>query len=107
MNAEQIVETLLRDGEEVLGGKLSLREARGIPAEAMESLYGIAFGMYQSGRYRDALRLFEMLCLYDHCDAKLWVGLGYCRRMLQDYVGAATALSYAEVHLDRAIWKCT
>lgn len=85
---------------ELLHGKRTLREARGISPESFEGLYELAHGMYEQGKYEDAAKVFELLCFYDHEQARLWCGLGYCRQQLKDYLGAASALSYADIHSD-------
>ena len=92
------------EGADVLQGRRTLKEARGISDEALESIYGIVHEMYNGGRHSEALKGFELLCLYDHENPKYWKGLGYCRQMLEDYMGAATALSYSTQYLDQHDW---
>ena len=91
---------ILSEGAAELHGKRTLREARGISSESFEGLYGLAHGMYGQGKYGEAAKVFELLCFYDHEQARLWCGLGYCRQQLKDYLGAASALSYADIHSD-------
>ena len=86
---------------ESLGGKRTLAEARGIPDEALESMYGIARELYANGQYAKARQSFELLCLYDHENAKYWRALGACRELLKDYLGAAAALTFAAAHMAR------
>ena len=87
--------------DELLGGKRTLAEARGIPDEALESMYGIARELYANGQYERARQSFELLCLYAHEDARYWRALGACRELLKDYLGAAAALTFAAAHMDR------
>ncbi len=91
---------VLTEGVAVLQGKRTLREARGISSESFEGLYALAHGMYGQGKYEEAAKVFELLCFYDHEQSRLWCGLGYCRQQLKDYLGAASALSYADIHSD-------
>ena len=86
---------------ESLGGKRTLAEARGIPGAALESMYGIARELYANGQYANAQKSFELLCLYDHENAKYWRALGACRELLEDYLGAAAALTFAAEHMAR------
>ncbi len=97
----QLTEILTEGVAEVLHGKRTLREARGISSEAFEGMYELAHGMYGRGKYQEAAEVFELLCFYDHEQARLWCGLGYCRQQLKDYLGAASALSYADIHSDK------
>ena len=84
-----------------LRGKRTLADARGIPDEALESMYGIARELYANGQHARARQSFELLCLYDHENAKYWRALGACRELSKDYLGAAAALTFAAAHTDR------
>ena len=86
---------------ESLGGKRTLAEARGIPDKALESMYGIARELYANGQHARARQSFELLCLYDHENARYWRALGACRELSKDYLGAAAALIFAAAHMDR------
>ena len=79
----------------LLAGHRTLAAARGIPHAALDSIYGVARELYLSGHYAEAQRSFEMLCLYDHENARNWHALGVCRQVLGDYPGAADALVFA------------
>ena len=79
----------------LLGGHRTLAAARGISQAALDSIYGVARELYVSGHYAEALRSFEMLCLYDHENARNWHALGVCRQVMADYSGAAEALVFA------------
>ena len=93
------------EGATVLQGQRVLKETRQISDESIDGIYGIAHELYCGGKYAQALKGFELLCLYDHENPKYWVGLGYCRRMLEDYIGAATALSYSTLYLEKHDWE--
>ena len=95
------MEFALAGVNESLGGKRTLAEARGISDKALESMYGIARELYANGQYRRARQSFELLCLYDHENAKYWRALGACRELLNDYLGAAAALTFAASHMAR------
>lgn len=79
----------------LLGGRPTLAAAHGIPDTALDSIYGVGRELYANGHHAEALRSFEMLCLYDHRNARNWQALGVCRQTLQDYSGAAEALAFA------------
>ena len=84
-----------------LGGKRTLAEARGIDDTALESMYAIARELYVNGQHARAQRSFELLCLYDHENARYWRALGACREVSEDYLGAAAALTFAAAHTAR------
>ena len=84
-----------------LGGRRTLAEAHGIDGMALESMYAIARELYANGQYERARQTFELLCLYDHENARYWRALGACRELSEDYLGAAAALSFAAAHTDR------
>ena len=86
---------------ESLGGKRTLAGARGIDDTALESMYAIARELYVNGQYARARQSFELLCLYDHENARYWRALGACRELSKDYLGAAAALTFAAAHLAR------
>lgn len=79
----------------LLGGELTLAAARGMTEEALDSVYGLARELCANGHHADALKTFELLCLYDHENARNWHALGVCRQLLEDYEGAAAALALA------------
>lgn len=95
------MESALAGLNESLGGKRTLAESRGIPDMALESMYGIARELYANGQHARARQSFELLCLYDHENAKYWRALGACRELSKDYLGAAAALTFAAAHMDR------
>ena len=84
-----------------LGGKRTLADARDIDDTALESVYGIAREFYVNGQYARARQSFELLCLYDHENARYWRALGACRELSEDYLGAAAALTFAVAHMAR------
>lgn len=79
----------------VLDGHDTLAAARGITQKALDSMYGVARELYVNGHPSDALGAFELLCLYDHVNARHWQGLAACRQATRDYAGAAGALAFA------------
>ena len=83
-----------------LGGNPTLAAARGISGDALDSMYGVARELCQNGHHAESLVNFQLLCLYDHENARNWRGLAACRQALQDYAGAAAALAVALDRLD-------
>ena len=85
----------LRDLSRLLGGHGTLAAARGISGRALDSMYGVARELYVNGHHAEARGAFELLCLYDHLNARHWQGLAACRQTARDYAGAAGALAFA------------
>ena len=57
-------------------------------------MYSLAFGYYRTGKYDDALKLFKFLVLFDHLNAKFWLGLGAVQQVLKDFQGAVASYGY-------------
>ena len=74
---------------------LPLGEAAGVKKEAIEAGYGLAFSLYNSGKFKDAETMFKALCIYDHQDERFWMGLGGCRQMNDNLDGAIDAYGMA------------
>jgi len=81
-------ESLLKDGA-------TMKELKGISNEELEAVYSLAFGYYQTGRYDDALKLFQFLVLFDHLNAKFWFGLGAVQQVKKDYKNALASYGYS------------
>jgi type III secretion system low calcium response chaperone LcrH/SycD len=82
--------------EAVLSGA-TLGDVAGITQDALESLYGLAFNLYNNGNYKDAETLFKGLCLYDHHDERFWMGLAGCLQAQGQLEGAIDAYGMASV----------
>ncbi|MDF5955005.1 SycD/LcrH family type III secretion system chaperone [Pseudomonas aeruginosa] len=87
---QQALEAFLRDG-----GTLAM--LRGLSEDTLEQLYALGFNQYQAGKWDDAQKIFQALCMLDHYDARYFLGLGACRQSLGLY-GAGPA----ELQLRRA-----
>lgn len=79
----------------LLDGHPTVAAARGISPKALDSMYGVARELYVNGHHCEAQAAFELLCLYDHLNARHWQGLAACRQTMRDYAGAAGALAFA------------
>ena len=91
MSAEDIDRIFAASGK-LLNGRKNLAQSNGIAESALEHFYGFCFHEYQAGKYEDAARSLELLCLYHHENPKYWLALGSCREKLHDFRGAAAAL---------------
>ena len=72
----------------------TLKQMKGITNEELEAVYTLAFGYYRTGKFDEALKLFQFLVMFDHLNAKYWMGLGAVQQVLKDYQGAVTSYGY-------------
>ena len=73
----------------------TIKELKGITNDELEAVYSLAFNYYRSGRFDEAEKLFNFLALFDHLNAKYWMGVGAVRQMKKDFAGAVQAYGYA------------
>ncbi len=67
---------------------------RGLSEDTLEQLYALGFNQYQAGKWDDAQKIFQALCMLDHYDARYFLGLGACRQSLGLYEQALQSYSY-------------
>ena len=72
----------------------TLKQLKGVSNEELEAVYSLAFGYYRTGKYDDALKLFQFLVLFDHLNAKYWFGLGAVQQVMKDFQGAIASYGY-------------
>ncbi len=74
---------------ELLVKGASVGDLLGFTPEKIEMLYAVAYSLYNSGKYEQALKLFRGLCLYESTDVRFWMGMGGCQDNLKKYEEAA------------------
>ena len=72
----------------------TLKQLKGVTNAELEAVYTLAFGYYRTGKYDEALKLFQFLVLFDHLNAKYWMGLGAVQQVLKDYQNAVASYGY-------------
>ena len=77
---------------------LSIAESTGIKPEVLEAGYGLAFSLYNSGNFKDAETIFRALVIYDHREARFWMGLAGCLQMNGKLDDAIDAYGMAAFH---------
>lgn len=85
----------------------TVREAKGITRDEMESIYSVGLGFYRTGNYPNAEKVFRFLCLFDHLNTKYWAAMGGVRQIRRDFAGAAEAYKFAiflDIHNARAMY---
>jgi len=66
-----------------------------VSEEELESIYSIAYNLYQSNRLDDAEKLFQLLITYNHYNVNYYLGLGGCRQAKGMHKEAADTYSLA------------
>ena len=72
----------------------TLKQLKGISNDELEAVYSLAFGYYRTGKFDEALKLFQFLVLFDHLNAKYWFGQGAVQQALKDYQSAVVSYGY-------------
>lgn len=81
------VKTLIEKGS-------TLKQMKGITNDELEAVYSLAFSYYRTGKYDEAIKLFQFLVLFDHLNAKYWFGLGAVQQATKDYQNAVVSYGY-------------
>ena len=77
-NIAEAIEKVFVKGE-------TLKDLRGLDDAQMEMIYSLGFGFYQSGRYEDAEKVFQLLTLLDYSEVKYWLGMGAVQQALRKF----------------------
>ncbi len=72
----------------------TFRDFTQLTPESMEVIYMVAYNHYNAGRYADAEKVFRLLAMLDHFQAKYWKGLAASREGLKKYEEALQAYGY-------------
>lgn len=67
----------------------SPKEVLGLTDAMVEGIYGQAYRLYNTGKYRDASALFRMLIMINPTEPKYTMGLAACNHLMKDYKSAA------------------
>lgn len=74
-------------------GGMVPKDALGLSDSFVEGIYGQAYRLYNSGRYKDASQLFRLLLMMDATEAKYVLGLAACFHMQKEYKAAVDTYS--------------
>lgn len=64
------------------------KDAMGLTDAMVEGIYGQAYRLYNTGKYRDASQLFRLLVMLNSLEPKYAMGLAACFHMLKEYRSA-------------------
>ena len=85
IDAAQIAERV----KAIIKDNATLKQLKGVTNAELEAVYSLAFGYYQTGKFNEALKLFQFLVLFDHLNKKYWMGLGAVQQVLKDFEARA------------------
>ena len=74
----------------------TVKEIRGVDQGQMEAMYSLGYSRFDTGLYRDALKVFRYLALLDHWNPRYFLAIGLSLYKLGVYAEAIPSLSYAE-----------
>ncbi|EHV9723117.1 SycD/LcrH family type III secretion system chaperone VcrH [Vibrio parahaemolyticus O1:K58] len=87
MQAEELLSFLEEGG--------TLKMLHDVSADTIEHIYAVGYNFFQSGRIEQAAKVFQLLSMLDHYQARFFIGLGAARQELGEYLQAIDAYSYA------------
>ena len=91
IDAAQIAERV----KAIIKDNATLKQLKGVTNAELEAVYSLAFGYYQTGKFNEALKLFQFLVLFDHLNKKYWMGLRAVQQVLKDFQGAIVSYGYS------------
>lgn len=74
---------------ELIANGASIGSLIGMDEERLEILYAVAYSLYNSEKYDEAVKVFRALCVYDGTQVRFWIGLGGCLQQLGNLEDAA------------------
>lgn len=74
-----------------------VKDSLGIPDETIEGIYGQAYLLYNTGKYRDASELFRLLIMLNSLESKYMMGLAACFHMLKEYEAATSTYTLCSI----------
>ncbi|ELB2167807.1 SycD/LcrH family type III secretion system chaperone VcrH [Vibrio parahaemolyticus] len=87
MQAEELLSFLEEGG--------TLKMLHDVSADTIEHIYAVGYNFFQSGKIGQAAKVFQLLSMLDHYQARFFIGLGAARQELGEYLQAIDAYSYA------------
>nr|AYQ58336.1 VcrH [Vibrio alginolyticus] len=87
MQAEELLSFLEEGG--------TLKMLHDVSQDTIEHIYAVGCNFFQSGKIEQAAKVFQLLSMLDHYQARFFIGLGAARQELGEYLQAIDAYSYA------------
>ena len=73
----------------------TLKMLHDVSDDTIEHIYAVGYNFFQSGKIEQAAKVFQLLSMFDHYQARFFIGLGAARQELGEYLQAIDAYSYA------------
>jgi len=99
--AEEEMDQLMTDEQMVkfinsmLSDGVTLREAKGITDEELETVYAMGVDYYKAGNYVEARKIFRFLAIMHHTSSRFWTALGSVDQATKKYDNAIKAYQVA------------
>lgn len=87
LESEQ-AEKLDKLSSKMLGQGVLPKDAMGLSDQMIEGIYGQAYRLYNTGKYKEASQLFRLLIMLNAQELKYSLGLAACFHMSKDYATA-------------------
>lgn len=73
------------------------KDAWGYSDAMVEGIYGQAYRLYNTGKYKDAIQLFRVLIMFNSTEPKYVMGMAACFHMMKAYKQAAQTYALCAV----------
>lgn len=73
------------------------KDMMGLSDAMVEGIYGQAYRLYNTGKYKDASQLFRLLIMLNSTEPKYAMGLAACFHMLKEYKNAVSTYAICGV----------
>ncbi len=93
-NSKELAEAVGKISKNVFEKGMLPKDAMGLSDSMVEGIYGYAYRLYNSGKYRDASHLFRILILLNCTESKYILGMAACQHMQRDYPNAIASYSF-------------
>ena len=84
-SAKEEIQELVKDYAK---DSASAKEAMGLTDAMVEGIYGQAYRLYNTGKYKEASQLFRLLMMLNAKQPKYLLGLAACFHMMKEYKNA-------------------
>jgi len=75
----------------------SPKDALGLTDAMVEGVYGQAYRLYNTGKYKESIQIFRLLLMINSAEPKYAMGLAACFHMMKDYQSAVNTYSIVGV----------
>lgn len=83
--------------EDMIARQFLPKNALGMSDQMIEGIYGQAYRLYNTGKYKDAAELFRLLVMLNSTEPKYSMGLAACFHMMKDYKSAVSTYAICGV----------